>query len=184
MARNCQSRGKCFNCSERHHVSICENRNQATPTVINEGKPSGASQTNSLYVSARDNILLQTAQAYASGSEHRIRVRVIFDSGSQRSFICDDIKDQLDLRVVGKESLQINVFGNDNQNKDIQSKELVEFTIGSVSNSFQTKVQAFTIPKICQPITRQNIQSARENFEYLKDLELADHNDGESDCQI
>eukprot|EP00112_Aurelia_sp_Birch-Aquarium-sp1_P020996 Seg554.7 transcript_id=Seg554.7/GoldUCD/mRNA.D3Y31 product="hypothetical protein" protein_id=Seg554.7/GoldUCD/D3Y31 len=167
-----------------HHVSICENRNQATPTVINEGKPSGASQTNSLYVSARDNILLQTAQAYVSGSEHRIRVRVIFDSGSQRSFICDDIKDQLDLRVVGKESLQINVFGNDNQRKDNQSKELVEFTIGSVSNSFQTKVQAFTIPKICQPITQQNIQSARENFEYLKDLELADHNDGESDCQI
>ena len=184
MARTCPSKGKCFNCAERHHVSICENRNETTPTVSNEGKPCGVPETNNLYVSARDNILLQTAQAYVSGSNHRVRVRVIFDSGSQRSFICDDIKDQLDLPVIGKESLRINVFGNDNQSRDIESKELVEFTIGSVANSFQTKLQAFTIPKICQPITRQNIQSATENFEYLKDLQLADHNDGESDCQI
>ena len=141
-------------------MSICENRNETTPTVSNEGKPSGVletvPETNNMYVSARDNILLQTAQAYVSGPSHRVRVRVIFDSGSQRSFICEDIKDQLDLPVIGRESLQINVFGNDDQRKDIQSKELIEFTIGSIANSFQTKIQAFTIPKICQPITRQN----------------------------
>ena len=62
-------------------------------------------QTINYYVSVQDSVLLQTAQAYVGFREQTkgIRVRVIFDSGSQKSFIEGSVRNQLKLPTITKE---------------------------------------------------------------------------------
>ena len=98
-------------------------------TVVSEEKPKAREATSSaLYVSSRDNILLQTAQAFISCDEkENVRVRVIFDSGSQRSFICKNIKEQLSLPTVATKSLLIKAFGGNPDNVKVTPHELVKW---------------------------------------------------------
>ena len=94
-------------------MSICDGRSLPSkqhemPKVINQ-----SSKTNALYVSGKDNILLQTAQIYVHGVDAKevIRARLLFDSGSQLSFICHDIASHLKLPIVGQEPLDVKVYG-------------------------------------------------------------------------
>ena len=72
IARDCESRNCCFKCSGRHHISLCKINHQriGAPSQTQTNAPgnkmpeSGASQTSFLHVSAKDSILLQTAQAW------------------------------------------------------------------------------------------------------------------------
>lgn len=100
-ARDCRSNEKCSKCSERHHVSTCEKES-------NDIGPG-------LHVKDGRSIAMQTAQAYIrlGGSDKKVRCRVLFDSGSQRSFISSsvakmfgDFGDQCD-----KEWLTVSGFG-------------------------------------------------------------------------
>ena len=45
--------------------------------------------------------------------------RVIFDSGSQRSFVTNKLKDSLKLPIVGRESMIIKAFGLDSNDVQI-----------------------------------------------------------------
>ena len=60
VARNCESKGKCFSCTGKHHLSICHGRSVPSkpdkiPEIIDQSP-----KTNTLYVSGKDSILLQT----------------------------------------------------------------------------------------------------------------------------
>ena len=70
------TKNACRNCNEKHHVSLCKG-NESTELVVN----------------ARASTLLQTASVKAS-SEHKkaCNVRVIFDLGSNDSFITSSLK--------------------------------------------------------------------------------------------
>lgn len=58
-------------------------------------------------MSAKDSSLLQTAQAYIGpkNAKSGIRARLIFDSGSQKSYITERTRNQLRLATGNKESL-------------------------------------------------------------------------------
>ena len=186
VAGNCESKGKCFQCKERHHVSICGNSTPSNATATSEEMPKPEEENASaLHVSSRDNILLQTAQAVVSGGgRENVRVRVIFDSGSQRSFICESIKEQLSLPAITTKPLLIKAFGGNPENVKVVPHELVEFSLSCISGQFSTKIQAYAVSKICEPISGQNIQFAIESFDYINNLGLADHNDGKNDSEI
>lgn len=70
--------------------------------------------TNVLYVGSRDHVLLQTAQVYIrnGNSMEKIQARLIFDSGSQISFINEDVASNLNLPVISQDSLNVLAFGN------------------------------------------------------------------------
>ena len=186
VAAKCESKGKCYECGRRHHVSICDNNEPLNATAVSEEKPEAkGAESSALYVSSRDNILLQTAQAFITcDGKEKVRVRVIFDSGSQRSFICKNIKEQLSLPTVTTKPLLIKAFGGNRDNMKVTPHELVEFSLSSISGQFSTTMQAYAVSKICEPIASQNIQSAIENFDYLSNIELADYNDGTNDSLI
>ena len=122
LARDCPSKMACLKCSGRHHVSLCEmDREQRQPESMvsqNNGKttntrpyrqPSQVSQTRAFYVGSHDSILLQTAQAFIGNGNVStgIIARVIFDSGSQKSYITQRTHDQLNPQTISKESLLI-----------------------------------------------------------------------------
>ena len=184
VARNCESKGKCFSCAGKHHVSICDGRSlplkpDEMPKVINQ-----SSKTNALYVSGKDSILLQTAQIYIHGvdAKEKIRARLLFDSGSQLSFICQDIASHLKLPIVGKEILDVKVFGRNYS--QVRDYDIVQFTVESIREDFAVTMEAHSTPNICTPICQQNINGAIEQFDYLQGIPLADCSSGEDNLEI
>ena len=127
-ASQCSSQRKCRRCGRNnHHQSICEtNPYQArseTPIVTSSFQPNPSSMSSPSAESldgvtttstARSNVkvLLQTARTYAyseNGSE-LVPVRVLLDSGSQRSYVTNDLKNKLGLKTLKSETLNLNTL--------------------------------------------------------------------------
>ena len=125
ISRDCQSPSKCTRCRRRHHVSICDQAspsNQAsslTPTPktdLNPGAPSymPTLTTNTLCSTEKKAVLLQTARAIVHNPmnpEAGLEIRVLLDSGSQRSYITDRAVKLLQLMPKGEQTLLIATFG-------------------------------------------------------------------------
>ena len=115
-SKNCR---KCHKC---HHQSLCDSSiSKATASDTNESSgrreplstdPTTANTTNS--IKDKKTILLQTARAVASNSDgsKEVNLRILFDSGSQRSYITEVIKAKLGLRSLKTEKLHLNTFGD------------------------------------------------------------------------
>ena len=123
LANQCEN-GKVYNiCGLRHHASICENlgkESQAIPhgrsTGTKEGSalnPSVASfppPTTSMFVNSKSSVLLQTARANVfkpGNGECFVNARMVFDSGSQRSYISENLQKTLSLPIAGQDTLWI-----------------------------------------------------------------------------
>jgi hypothetical protein len=141
LSRDCSSRSRCYKCNGNHHISICTKKNtdnkprQSLCDPISELKSQQQSQkqegklpnvagnklsqqsdneTRTLFVNSKTPVLLQTAQATILPVENNGKgavVRVILDSGSQRSYISHRVRDLLGLSTVNTESLLIKTFG-------------------------------------------------------------------------
>ena len=69
--------------------------------------------TTNMHVSGRNTVLLQTAHAEVSApgiGGKTENIRIIFDSGSQKTYIHERIKRSLNLKAVGKDRLLIKTF--------------------------------------------------------------------------
>ena len=115
-ARDCDSRRTCRYCHHRHHQSLCESRPTDTAGDTQEQvTPTQDTAVNTINtVKSRQLVLLQTAQVEATnaGKSKIENVRVLFDNGSQRSYITDSLKTRLGLSSIRKERLNLNTFGN------------------------------------------------------------------------
>ena len=71
--------------------------------------------TSTFYVNAKTSVLLQTATATVSNpnSLKSLQARVIFDSGSQRSYISSRVWNALELLSLHSENLVIKTSGSD-----------------------------------------------------------------------
>ena len=173
-AAQCRSPKRCRKCNNRHHQSLCEETQQSS-----EPRPQRESTTqqeegitdSSLTTSIRSKqmVLLQTAQTYAHATNgEKVPVRVLFDSGSQRSYLTNQLKMRLGLKPLKKEVVNLNVFGSEGFKR--QACDLVTVRL-------HTKVQedveltALAFHTICSPLPRAvNIHQ----YPSLRELELAD----------
>ena len=98
IATNCTVSIKCFKCGKRHHVALCAEKNQ--------GQNTGENNTSNLYVGGMMKnyrcVLLQTAKAKIFSPRcpsNEANVRILFDSGSQKSYVNARVRDYLHLPV-------------------------------------------------------------------------------------
>ena len=173
LARDCPSNMACLKCSGRHHVSLCEmdmrpqQRQPESMVSQNNGNtantrpyrpPSQVSQTRAFYVGSHDSILLQTAQAFIGNGNAStgIRARVIFDSGSQKSYITQRARDQLNPQTISKESLLIKTFGTDFTRQPTEC-EKVKVAVGNVNKWSSREIEAFVVPEVKRLTLPRNI---------------------------
>jgi hypothetical protein len=87
------------------------NRDAKAEVQETPGETSGVTMTSAASTTKR-HVLLQTAHATAvsvDGSKS-VAVKILFDSGSQRSYITDSLRSKLDLKP--EKSLLLNTFGD------------------------------------------------------------------------
>ena len=126
----CYSKGRCIKCKKKHHISICE-ENQENPTQsssyqMKENRNSNSSQLtsntiakNTIHMGAThslhptNHIVMQSAITKIRGASKQYRqARILLDTGSQRTFITQDMKHKRELRTMGKELLNVPAFGS------------------------------------------------------------------------
>ena len=149
MGKRCRSNEKCSKCSKSHHDSIC----QADKTVNSERKPQiKGENSTSLLVDSSSKVLLQTGQAIVSkpGEQDRaVRARVIFDTGSQRSYIRKTLSDTLELHPISTDVFKLNTFGKEGTLKECG---LVQVKLDGIGTNESVVITAYSNPMICSPI--------------------------------
>ena len=195
IGRACRSSSKCQNCSARHHTSICEKTTEPaqqppTPakprTELNPAAPSyqPVSTTTTLCSNKREAVLLQTAcTTLHNPSEPHIslEVRLLLDSGSQRSYITERAKKLLRLEPNGEQLLAIATFGSNTGQGKVCEIVNVVMTLREYS---PMPLSLYVVPTICDPLVSQPIATCIQKSDAFKGLEFADFSDGGSTLQV
>ncbi len=122
----------------------------------------------------RSSVLLQMATAYAynSANSNRTKIRMLFYSGSQRSYITNELKEKLDLKPTKQETLHLNTFGEEGFKR--QKCDMFSLQLQGEDGELDIELSSLAFPVICSPVsTRINIQE----FPHLDGLQFADNLD-------
>ena len=173
-ANECKKSWKCFKCGGRHNFAIC------TFKKPDEDKKSESASAN-VSLSKVNAVLLQTAKAEISSMDgnRSAEVRILFDGGSQQTYICPKTRNLLKLKTEKKRTVNIKSFGNA---KSENTLDQVNFAV-HVKNGERLNVEAL-VSDICYPIENQAIEVAVEQYPPLQNLPLADSNISNSPLEI
>ncbi|KAG0419656.1 hypothetical protein HPB47_003959 [Ixodes persulcatus] len=155
VARNCRTSTRlvCGTCNGRHITILCDiwrfpqDESRPSFTGVSEsrtdeyrGLPNNVTTapTTSTGVSS---VLLQTAKAWATGTTDSALVRVLPDTGSQRTFIKRESSERLRCPVLGTEELTIYTFGNTKRPTHYRCCR-VELTLQSQYSTSKVTVEA------------------------------------------
>ena len=115
IASSCQNEKVCRHCKQGGHhqsstLSPCD-RNERKSNQP-EGDINNTTTTNT--VTNKGTVLLQRAKpsiAFNKDNSKSSHVRILFDNGSQRSYITSNVKSKLNLKPMRTETLHLNTFG-------------------------------------------------------------------------
>ena len=208
ISRNCRSRIKCHNCKGRHHVALCSNKSKPDTgtSKIKDGsnQSSGASEsvsenvgglnpgattynppsTRTLWTYSDKHVLLQTAQAIVFNPDcpsKKLRVRIVMDTGSQKSYVTDRVSERLTLNSAGEQCLSIVTFGA----LQGESQNCQYFKVGLLLKNGQSQiVTLYSVPVICEPLKSHSLSECIERYPHLNELEFADDHEGLNEMQV
>lgn len=119
----------------------------------------------------KTNVLMQTATTVIKNMEGNLSrpVRVILDSGSQRTYVTERLAKDIKLELGVSENLSITTFGV-NQSTRVQCKSSILQFILKDGSTMPIKVTV--IPEITGKLTRTPLSSS--DIKFLKDSSLED----------
>eukprot|EP00731_Ephydatia_muelleri_P025526 Em0017g609a len=189
ISRNCRSRIKCLSCKGRHHVAVCSSklgpRAESTANCSNAGSENSSGlnikapsfkspATSSLWTYSEKTVLLQMAQATVFNPDlpsRTLRVRIVMNTGSQRSYITEGERNQLRIDAAGQQNMTIMTFGATQGGEHVC--EYVK--VGLKLRNGQTQLLTlFSVPIICGPLIPHHLVKYREAYPHLEGLEFAD----------
>ncbi|XP_037521388.1 uncharacterized protein LOC119398627 [Rhipicephalus sanguineus] len=146
----------CNKCQRRHLTVLCELsravNTTAAPTPTVPGGSSGSTSptvtTASTSATEAKSVLLQTGRVWAESGPRELLVRVMLDSGSQRSFIRTDVSKRLQCKVIGREELSLVTFGNAKPRNHLRCRR-VSVTLRGHFNGSTVALEALEVPEVC-----------------------------------
>ena len=200
ISKDCRSSSKCSNCRGRHHISICGYNSRKVPPSgdgrhSNDSKGStGADLSSSgrldperppfspsepsttCYARGGEGVLLQLAQCFVfnPNEPHKgVKIFVLFDTGSQCSYVTHELCSRLSLSSLGTKSVSIMTFGS--KQEHIQNCNVVKLGVETKTGSNRV-LKLLSVGHICEPIVSTPIDLQR--YSHFKHLALATETDG------
>ncbi|XP_064462615.1 uncharacterized protein LOC135373322 [Ornithodoros turicata] len=151
-SRECRnaSRLRCVRCGGRHLTVMCDPvgiQEQVSPVASTTLASSTSSRCSGL---ANGTVLLQTARVWVESETRRQLVRVLLDSGNQRSFIKRSLSEKLKCQLLGEEQLTLHTFGTDLASQ--MKCRRVQVWLRSKYNRNEVPIEALEMPDICNDV--------------------------------
>ena len=189
----CKRRVTCRFCQGKHHYLICSVGNCSntvgqdrqleglkptapTPTL----NPSAASWVGTTVSSSKQRVALQTALAAVEG-KRKGKLRVLFDTGSQRTFVSMKAVTRLDLKPIREENLSIKVIGR--SEAETALRKVFEIPLIPLCGGRKVSVEAFLINEISS-IKNEHIERVTNDYPYLQNLVFSDCSSHEDYLEI
>ena len=177
FTRTCHAKMRCSICCGKHHVSICKPQSGDT---IKETRESNVDQTTHVGAAhstqSRTSILLPSATVIVQGRSGSRQARVLFDTGSQRTFVTKKLATELNLPSKKRELLNVSTFGT---NRSYKAKfDVVSLILTKGAN--KVEVLALVSSVISPPIS----VGLNCNWQNYPELTLADDLIGQSRLDI
>ncbi|XP_066934625.1 uncharacterized protein [Clytia hemisphaerica] len=183
LAKECSSSYACRKCKGRHHVSLCfANPGKKDEQKEKEKEDPEVEETVGSHIQTKGGILLQTAKASVCGEITSTDTRLLFDTGSQRTYASEDVVQRLKLKTVRTERVMIKTFGS--EEAKVKKLKVVRFKVKRKVGKGYIDCEALCVPIVCSPIAKQDVDYAGRNFEHLDGLTLADSNEGHAEVEI
>ena len=116
-------------------------------------------------------VALQTAQAVVKGANRNLRVRVLFDAGSHRSFITSKAVWSAGLQVKRHEWIEVCTFGE--QTKESGLKGVYDLQVFCFQGGDGVKIEAYGVPTIAQ-IRNEHIEVMKSEYPHFQGLWFSD----------
>ena len=116
--------------------------------------------------------------------EKETKVRVVLDQGSQRSYITNQLKEKLNLPILGKENMIIKTFGAGSNEDSITVCDVASMKIKNPKSGFSIDLNLLTVPLICSPLQGQAVKCGKENYPHLENLDLAEGYTAKSELEV
>ena len=171
----------CSTCNGKHHHLICRGPTPLNRPSIpaNSNSTSGNSDTSQNVSNTTSNVnmssqsevltnstllqhntsnkisVLQTAKSHIITKSQSIPINILFDSGSDRTYILSDVAEKCKLKVTGWEKVVINNFGNTKSSKPQMSKVYHINLLGNDNSKYS--LSALSMKEICKPLFRSKI---------------------------
>ncbi len=180
----CKARGRCRNCSKKHHTSICVTDITSTSESSTGGhsdsvKKAGHSSTHVNLAPSNNGcagpVLLKTASAKLWKDQHAVHVNVLLDEGAQRSFVTEKIARllQIDRSQCITEQISLATFGDTSPYK--KHIPVTDFDL-QLRKTGKLHMSTLIVPRISAPVKNYR-NAAVASHDYLQNLLVADHAD-------
>eukprot|EP00794_Sanderia_malayensis_P001256 gene1256-biopygen483 len=171
----CHTKTSCKSCKGKHHAAICFKLNpkpisapasgEESETPLNPAANAWVGCTGS-----GERVALQTALASVNGNRES-RVRVLFDSGSHKSFIWAKAVDRLGLRLTRRERLSVRAFGS--SETDVKMRDVVKIALAPLGQWKSVNVECFVVDDI-SCIANEHLEVVKKDFSHLNKLWFSD----------
>ena len=156
IAKKCTSSYVCRRCKGgKHHISIC---------VSAPNKPPDKPDEN-------ENGNKQDFDILPRDESKQVSTRILFDSGSQRTYVSEKVRNRLGLKTLRSEKVIIKTFGQ-KETSEVQRLDVVQFKIRKGGHEFIC-VEASCVPTICCPLTNQKLSRVQALSDF-QGLQFAD----------
>ena len=170
LARACKISVKCSACKCEHHKALCDaSSKEPEGNSPGDGRQNEVDSTN-LHVVTSTRVVLQTAQAQALGKSKR-RVRILFDTGSHKSFITARAAASLGLQPLRKEWVALNTFGRKAVGSNLS--EVMHVDLAPVGGGKISSLEAIVVPEISQ-VQNEHFEIARNDYSHLANIWFSD----------
>ena len=192
----CNSRHRCRDCQKKHHTPSCplcnsgqdsNSSSQSSHTVqqsnstppsqpataaaknTSNGTTDTASMSMTIPAPQSSVCLLKTAVATVTNGKKRTKANLLFDEGSQKSFITEDLAKALALRQLCKEDIIVSTFGAQRQlNREVSVAKISLLTLSGQPIS----ITVLVVPRIATPL-QNTVTLSVTRLPHLQSLTLA-----------
>ena len=182
----CTSRYRCRKCHRKHHTSLCV---EASPKKQETSEPnpvttetilatteaslstivSQSTTTASFHLAGNTTCLLKTAVANISSRGTHVQSNILFDEGSQHSFLTKGVADCLQVQPHDTVELSLSTFGTGTIS--ITKLDVATINLHGISGQV-IPLTVLIVPTIAAPIHTVDYK-AIVNLPYLAGLQLA-----------
>ena len=183
VSKECKQNKMCVHCGEFniHHRSLCPKkfRSKISNVHLSEERSDCVGEIpenqESVLVSSGETVLMQTAskEVKNTGDFHGEHIRILLDSGSQRTYVTEQLADRLGLARVDEQEIKLVTFGCKHP-KTIKTTT-TKLDIILKSGKYLT-ISAHIVPVISSNIYRKPVTfRSKENLRHLvESLDMAD----------